>query len=216
MTTTEQRPHDRRGPARTGPHAGAVAALTGGDGAAAGRALAAAFQDDPVFAWFAPDPAARRAHLPRWFTVVAEVIAGHGVSHRAADHTGAALWVPPGAEAMTAGQGEQLGEATEPFGPAAGERSSVLTAAMDANHPPQPHHYLWFLGVAPHRQGQGLGSALLAGYLQELDRAGEKAYLEATSPGNRRLYERHGFEVTGVISAADDAPPLWAMWRDPR
>ncbi len=41
------------------------------------------------------------------------------------------------------------------------------------------------------------------------------AYLEASSPRNRALYERHGFEVTGEIQVAD-SPPLWPMLRRPR
>lgn len=46
------------------------------------------------------------------------------------------------------------------------------------------------------------------------DARGDAAHLEATSPDNRRLYERHGFEVTGEI-VVPDGPTLWAMWRDP-
>lgn len=48
-----------------------------------------------------------------------------------------------------------------------------------------------------------------------VDALGDAAYLEATSPDNRRLYERHGFEVTGEI-VVPDGPTLWAMWRDPQ
>lgn len=40
------------------------------------------------------------------------------------------------------------------------------------------------------------------------------AYLEATSPLNRRLYERHGFEVTGEIQLPN-GPAMWPMWREP-
>ncbi len=41
------------------------------------------------------------------------------------------------------------------------------------------------------------------------------AYLEATSPRSRALYERHGFEVTAELRATADSPPMWAMWREP-
>jgi hypothetical protein len=41
------------------------------------------------------------------------------------------------------------------------------------------------------------------------------AYLEASTPGNRRLYERHGFRATEEVMMAPDAPPMWLMWRDP-
>jgi len=41
------------------------------------------------------------------------------------------------------------------------------------------------------------------------------AYLEATSPRNVPLYERHGFEAVGSIQAAD-SPQIIPMLRKPR
>ena len=59
----------------------------------------------------------------------------------------------------------------------------------------------------------------VVGYLTNVrstcDETGVPAYLEATSPNNRRLYERHGFEVTGVLQYGS-SPPMWPMWRRPR
>ena len=81
-------------------------------------------------------------------------------------------------------------------------------------HPSDPHHYLMLLGVVPARQGTGVGSALLRAVLDIADAAGEPAYLEATTPQNRALYERHGFEVTRE-SPRRGLPAPWAMWRDP-
>ena len=62
---------------------------------------------------------------------------------------------------------------------------------------PNPCWYLPFMGVDPAYQGQGIGSALVAVVLAKADRDGEPAYLEASSPENRRLYERHGFQTIG-------------------
>ncbi|MDP9345553.1 MAG: GNAT family N-acetyltransferase, partial [Actinomycetota bacterium] len=45
---------------------------------------------------------------------------------------------------------------------------------------------------------------------------GLPAYLEASSPRNRALYERHGFSVTEELKLPRNGPPLWLMWRDPR
>jgi hypothetical protein len=50
--------------------------------------------------------------------------------------------------------------------------------------------------------------------LDRADAEGMPAYLEATSPLNRRLYERHGFEVTQEF-VLPKGPPMWAMWREP-
>ncbi len=67
-----------------------------------------------------------------------------------------------------------------------------------------------FLGL----QGCGLGTAMLRAVLDRADRTGVAAYLEATSPDNRRLYQRHGFVVTGELAIVG-GPSLWAMWREP-
>lgn len=85
---------------------------------------------------------------------------------------------------------------------------------LDEHHPQDPHEYLWFLGVVPAAQGHGIGSALMAPVLERADRAGAPAYLEATSPRNRALYERHGFEP-GPAIAVGAGPPMWPMWRRP-
>ena len=190
-------------------------APTSTDVPALARTLAAAFHDDPVLAWFAPDPAARRALLPPWFAAVAAALLPHGLSRCTPALDAVALWVPPATEPVAEADSARLTEATEAFGAEAAARSAAISQAMEAAHPAEPHHYLWFLGVAPERQGAGLGSTILADHLADLDRRGEAAYLEATSTRNRRLYARHGFEVVQVVRAAD-SPPLWAMWRAPR
>jgi ribosomal protein S18 acetylase RimI-like enzyme len=68
------------------------------------------------------------------------------------------------------------------------------------------------IGVDPVRQGRGLGSALLKHGLGQCDAQGLPAYLESSNPKNVPLYERHGFEVMGLIQPAD-FPPLYPMLR---
>lgn len=71
--------------------------------------------------------------------------------------------------------------------------------AVEKNHPTEPHHYLAFVGVDPESQRQGMGSILMHPVLQRCDAEGLPAYLEASAPRNRALYERHGFEATEEI-----------------
>ena len=47
------------------------------------------------------------------------------------------------------------------------------------------------------------------------DEDGVPCYLEATSPLNKPLHARHGFEEVGVIQFGS-SPPLWPMFRKPR
>ncbi len=179
------------------------------------QTLAAAFQDDPLMSWWIPDSERRRVLLPTCFELVVDV-------HHPLDElytTGpvaaaGAVWVPPGGQ-PTAEQAEQVigwfGEAAEETA----ERLLYALGRMDERHPTEPHAYLFLMGTRPHWQCRGLGSALLRAVLSRCDREGTPAYLEATSPANRRLYLRHGFEVTGEITLPD-GPSLWPMWRTPR
>jgi hypothetical protein len=51
--------------------------------------------------------------------------------------------------------------------------------------------------------------------LAECDREGVPAHLEASTERNRRLYERHGFDLTGTFDLPFGGPPLREMWREP-
>ena len=59
-----------------------------------------------------------------------------------------------------------------------------------------------------------MGSALMAPVLARCDREGMRAYLDATSQRNRRLYEWHGFAAEEPF-APPGGPSLWPMWRQP-
>ena len=80
-----------------------------------------------------------------------------------------------------------------------------------ALRPREPHWHLGPIAVLPERQGQGIGTRLLRRFCEEVDRAGDGAYLETDKPENVRLYQRFSFTVTarqtlfGVVT--------WIMWR---
>src|SRR5204863_8595994 len=78
---------------------------------------------------------------------------------------------------------------------------------LERRHPHRPaSHYLTVMGVEPSAQGRGLGSALLQPVLGEADREGVPAYLEASTPRSRALYERNGFAVTGEVRLPRNGP----------
>lgn len=85
---------------------------------------------------------------------------------------------------------------------------------FERHHPAKPEHwYLHYIGVEPRRQGRGLGAALLAPVLELCDRDGAPAYLESSTDRNCALYERHGFESTGIMTLPIGGPPIREMWR---
>lgn len=152
----------------------------------------------------------------RNFSRLATAMAGSAVAASTAwvadDGAAAALWLAPGGEADTDAIIALVGEAV------AEARQVVLGelgALMRQFHPQEPHWYLSMIGVDPSRQGQGLGSALLKAGLRRCDAEGLPAYLESSSPKNVPLYERHGFEVIGLIKPGDH-PGLIPMYRAAR
>jgi ribosomal protein S18 acetylase RimI-like enzyme len=177
-------------------------------------ALADAFFDDPVFRWSSPDDDRRRTLLPAFFALTAETLLRHREIHVAADGSAAALWVPPGQPAVADADAKAFGVRMLQMAGEDAERLFAISELIESHHPPGEYYFLQFIGVEPAVQGRGIGSALLTHTLERCDREGARAYLDATSPDNKRLYERHGF-LAGEPYAPAGGPPLWPMWRDP-
>jgi GNAT superfamily N-acetyltransferase len=176
-----------------------------------GDLLADAFQE-PVTHWLVPDPVDRPQIMAKFFALVAEDALGAGTVHVAGDYEGAALWFD-----MT----QHAPEPTEPdpryaaiFGQYAA-RWNTVDNLMTSNHPDAaPHHYLMIVGVRQARQGQGLGRALIEHHHRTVvDAAGLPAYLEATSPGSRRLYRKLGYQDLRAPLQIPDGPKMFPMWR---
>ncbi len=181
---------------------------------AIGDILGAALHDDPVMTWMVPDDARRRVVLPAMMRLLAGRFQPHGENHVNDTGTGAAVWAPPRVT-FTHADDERFEAELLPLAGDDLPRIGELVDLLDSNHPRDPHYYLDLLGVVPEQQGRGIGSALLDLVLDRADREGASAYLEATSPANLALFERHGFEVSLELRCSD-SPPLWAMWRRPR
>lgn len=126
-------------------------------------------------------------------------------------------WLTEGAGALWLANGlhpaeDDMGGLFEFLEPSRAEAMGELLGQMDASHPSEPHWYLNFIGVDTHRQGQGLGSAVLKSSLVPIDEQGSLAYLESSNVANIPLYERFGFEVTGEIQVKD-SPVVYPMVR---
>ena len=177
--------------------------------------LAEAFMRDPVSGWIFPDDRHRAAAHPAFFGEFVTLVLDAGEIHLAGDGAGAALWLP--ADGSAGGdEGDELYQALEAsIGAEATKRFGILDELMTANHPGAPHWYLPFIAVRPDQHSRGVGSALLRHQLARLDGIGSAAYLEASSPRNAALYERHGFARGEVTLDLPDGPSLYPMWRNP-
>ena len=179
--------------------------------------LAAAFADDPVVAYLVPPGVRRREErLTRLFALELPRSERLGGSWMSTDATGAAIWYPPGTwRPSTWEMLRQTPAALRVFGRGIG-LASRAQSVMQEHHPPRPHWYLYYLGTEPDKQGIGIGAAVMRPVLDLCDSHRLPAYLEASSPRNRALYQRHGFDELERLVLPSNGPTLYPMWREPR
>jgi GNAT superfamily N-acetyltransferase len=188
------------------------------------RLLDEAFQDDPVSGWVFPGVEERRGKHPGLMAAFTDIVLAAGRIDVTEDGSACALWLsmpddeahddPDGHDGAAEDEGPaQVREAVDPDN----ERIEMIGRLTAAIHPTgRAHEYLWMIGVAPGRQGEGLGTALIETVLGRCDREALPAYLEASSARSRKLYERLGFELVGPVLDLPDGPAMWPMWREPR
>ena len=179
-----------------------IRTATAADAPAVGRMLGEAFRDDPAWEQFFPDPASRAqrltAHYRRSVRRHPERV---DVATDDGRVVGALLWEPPEGSGAGATVRRALARAVRSARcRLPGGRGVRHTRDVDSHRPPEPHWYLHDIGAGPEARGTGVGSALLEHRLGLVDRS-EAAlmFLEATTPGSRRLYERFGFQAVGSV-----------------
>jgi GNAT superfamily N-acetyltransferase len=179
-------------------------------------ALVRAFRDDPMMSWVFPDGTRRRRQLERSFRLyLRRIWLPQDECYTTDRLTGAALWMPPGTWDLAPLEQLRLFPSTVAIAGRDLPRLIRTLTAIESSHPREPHYYLAVLGVEPGSQGRGFGAALIGPVLDTCDRERVPAYLEASTPRNRALYERNGFQTVEELRVAKDAPPLWRMWREP-
>ncbi|MFW6775467.1 GNAT family N-acetyltransferase [Nocardioides sp. CPCC 205120] len=187
---------------------------------AAARVLAAAFADDPAVARLVPPGARRRqARLVAVFTGDVRSVgrAGVDVARRGpgGEVVGAAVWrTPAGGEPALRHPLVAL-RAAWALRPAGLRAARRYDSAVAEHLPAGPCWHLHDIGASPSARGLGVGRALLEHRLAEVDATGQQAFLEATTPASRRLYERHGFVAVGEITDPVGAGAV-PMRRPPR
>lgn len=180
--------------------------------------LAGAFRDDPLMRHLLPDDGKRARVLPWFLGSVGRYAHAYGLAEGTADLGGIACWLPPGRTKMTPFRMLRSGMMGAPLrlGPGGFRRLLRFQAHLDRVHAriaPDPHWYLCLLGVAPDRQGAGIGATLLTTGLTRADAQGLPCYLETQNERNLGFYRRHGFAV--VDEGGVDGLRSWALRREP-
>ena len=175
-----------------------------------------AFATDPYLRWIQPDDQRWSAFGHAWMTFILDLTIERGHTYVAEPLDVAVAWVPPdlslvGADDIARGRSiiaEHAGEAR------ADEALTTIMAAR-GHAPDEPHWTLQYLGVAPARQGTGLGAAAVAAMLATCDRAQLPCVLVSTNGRNVPFYERLGFRVAAEVATPDGAATMRPMHRDP-
>lgn len=190
--------------------------------AAGSQVLARAFWDDPMTVYIMPDEQKRMAASAWFFGVAERYVLRHGDPYTTAGGVeGCALWLPPG-ETKTSILGlARAGMLTAPFRFGIGATWRLMSVLNQFEHlhdrdMPDRHWYLFILGVDPPRQGQGLGSALVAPVLSRADAEHLPCYLETTKEKNVVFYRKHGFDVVVEDDIKGGGLHFWTMKRLPR
>ena len=179
---------------------------------AAAAVLAEAFAADPVLGEVRPPRPGedRVAVLGALFPERARVL---DVAVDESRLLGAAFWQAPRPHVGgTLAFVRQVPALLRVLGTGGALRALLHLRRMDRARPDAPHWYLAEIGVAAAARGQGVGGLLLDHALRRVDALAQHAYLESSTPQNRRLYRRHGFGDGAPITGFRTAAPV-SMWR---
>lgn len=179
-----------------------------------GGITAEAFAEDPVNLWIF----GKREAMPPVFGALARgVYLRRGICHVAGD-AGATMWRHSSASGEM-GLLATLGVVMSVMGKGtsgAVKRALGASAVMEREHPKAPHLYLFAIGTRKVFRGKGLGKQLMTPMTDAADRAGLPCYLENSNPANTGFYRSRGFERVKLFEPGPGAPPMEAMWREPR
>jgi len=195
--------------------------LADGPIAAAGDVLAQACCNDPLCVYTEP---VQDARLGQFAWLFSQLVRDGSLQGGVYTYTsggrldGVAVWMPceGGEPTAEAGVWSEMGQMEQNFGPEAARRFTKTYRSFEHIHSlwmPSPHWYLALLGVAPARQRQGIGGALLRPVLERADQAGLPCYLETFVFDNVPFYQRHGFRVVQVGIELQSQVRYWAMKR---
>ena len=177
-----------------------VARLSPAEAPTASGVLARAFRDNPgTLALLAGDPPEVRLRLmePAMAGFV-EAVRRWGIAEVAKEGgkiVGVSLVFPPGGYPPSIRAQLVIARGPIRAGLQRALRFNRLDREMSKRHPKFSHYYLWFLGVEPEHQGQGIGSLLLRSLAEKADADRVRTYLETDKPTSVKLYEKHGFRV---------------------
>lgn len=180
------------------------------DRAAVVDTVASAFAGDP--AWDFIVGAGNRDGAEAFGAALFDARVVRGTVWLADDGAAVAMWDRVAPERATATGVDPWPAFRERAGDEVWDRLWRYDEAVKASGPARPYWYLGVLATHPHRQGEGLASAVLAPGFDAASADGWDCWLETSKPQNKPFYAGRGFtEVVAVAGLVD--PPTWWLRR---
>lgn len=183
-------------------------------------AMAGAFADDALYRYFIPEDEARERFLRKFMAFRLRYGLKYGTVLVAGGGAGAAIFLAPG---------HQMGpkdlllygglSAMLPCTKAQRERIMGFNDFADAIAAPAAERPCWHLSpicVEPSSQGKGLGKALVAYGLAQIQAVSQPCYLETQSEKNVAFYQACGFRVVSRTPVPGTGLDHWGMLWEPR
>ena len=183
------------------------------------QTLTRAFANDPMMTFIFPEDNVREEVLPWFLGSVISYCQRYGEVESSPDADAVACWLTPGNTRVTPLR-QMRGEGIlTPF-KLGFERFGRLMALQNYMtkehhaHAPEPHYYLYLLGVDPASWGRGLGRNLMGKMLARADSEGVPCYLETQNEKNVAVYEKVGFEVMSSGKVDGHDLNVWTLKRE--
>lgn len=171
--------------------------------------LAPVFEDDPVIRYMLNNlsPEARLAYLPEYFNALLTAASlNRAVISEADSWRCCAVVIPPGADVgnpwtfiPAGGLGLLWNLGITACKKMIWEYTNLTEAAKKREMGQDKYYYVFFIGTEAVGRGKGLASKLIEETKEVARKEGKPVWLEATTEGSRRLYDKLGFKTLGEI-----------------
>lgn len=185
----------------------------------AAAVLSRAFQDDPVFSYFIPDPETRISKLYYIMEMLARYSVRYGEVYATPNFECVSALLPHDKVEMDFWNGLRNGGLSNIIhtGIASIIRQLKVTDLMCAVHKelaPYPHLYGYLIGVEPTLKGQGYGSIVIKYELAKADSQNLPFYCDNVNEANLSKYEHYGMKVIREYTIPKTQVRIWAMVRE--
>ena len=194
-----------------------------GDIIRAGKVLADAFQQDPLWNKIYEGESDIEKRFRAHFEVPVRHCLKYGeVYAPSKDLEGVIAWVPGKYADMTAWsiiRSGAVGAAIRMGSNASKKMGPVFKPVTEDRHvhmARSTYLYLLVIGVATKLQGKGFGRKLIGAAIEKSEREGLQLYLETELEENVKMYEHFGFRLLKRITLPIVDLPMWEMVRKPK